>query len=119
MTCKYCGAEVSEKGKFCEYCNMMINPDGQDYSFNGTGECFVVEEVFAISGRAMVSGKALQPITEGDFVYFENKKFLVSKMQVGPSIVSSVKAGDKCGLLLSELSKKDLRKGDILVFRKE
>ena len=119
MKCKQCGASINTNAKFCEYCGSVININGHDYSFGGTGECFVVESVFSIMGRSIVIGKALQPLKIGDEVFFEKKKFTIINMQLGRQISTNINSGDNCGLILNNFSKKDLKQGDKLVFVNE
>jgi hypothetical protein len=118
MKCPKCGAETNDEGKYCEYCQAVVNENGKDYSFNGTGECFEVFEILKI-GRCMASGKALQLLKVGDTLYFGNRPFVITNMQVGRNIANIANPGDNVGLLFDNLDKKDLKSGDKLVFRKE
>ena len=73
MNCQKCGAEINADDKYCEYCKTLINPDGKDYLLNGTGECFVVNDIFSISGRSLIIGNTIQPLRVGDRVYSSKK----------------------------------------------
>ena len=79
----------------------------------------MVESVFAIMGRSIVVGKALQPLKVGDVVFFNKKRYTITNMQVGQAVVTNANAGDNCGLVLSNFNKKDLKNGDKLIFAKE
>jgi selenocysteine-specific translation elongation factor len=119
MNCQKCGAEVSQEDKYCEYCKTVINPNGKDYDLNGTGECFIVNDIFSIINRSLIIGNAIQPLHVGDKVYSDKKQFVITNMQVGNTIVNSAKVGDNCGLVFSDFSKKDLKRGDKLIFKKD
>ena len=86
---------------------------------NGTGECFVVEDIFNVSNRSLVIGRALQPLRVGDDVWFEKKHYYITHMQVRNTITTNAKVGDNCGLVLRDFSKKDLKRGDKLIFKCE
>ena len=119
MNCKKCGAEIDNESKYCKYCQAVINVNGKDYSFNGTGECFVVDDIFNVSNRSLVIGRALQSLKVGDVIHFGKKQYSITHMQVGNTITNNANAGDNCGLILSDFSKKDLKKGDKLIFKSE
>ena len=117
MNCKQCGAEIDKESKYCKYCNVVINENGKDYSFNGTGECFVVDSVFTVSNRSLIIGIALQQLKVGDVLWFGKKQYTVNNMQVGSRIVNMADTGVNCGLILNNFSKKDLKRGDKLIFK--
>ena len=117
MRCEGCGAQINPESKICEYCKVVVNPDGQDLTTELV-ECFVVEDVFILVNRAVIVGKVLHSLKVGDIVSLREKNFEIVSMQVSRNIVDSASAGDSCGLVFKNFSKKDLSRGDRLYCKK-
>lgn len=120
MNCRYCGAEISSEDKYCEFCGKLVNENWKDYNLNGTGVAFRVSQVFSISNRSIVIGQTYQYIKVGDILYKGEKQFCITNMQVGNTITTSAEPNkSQVGLVFNDFNKKDLKSGDLLVFKKE
>lgn len=120
MNCKHCGAEIGSEDKYCEFCGNIVNKNGKDYNLDGTGVAFKVSQIFSVSNRSIVIGQTYQHIKVGDVLYKDEKQFHVTNMQVGNTVTISAELNKtQVGLVFNDFNKKDLKSGDLLVFKKE
>ena len=125
--CQFCGAEfhIDDEVQHIKYDDM----EQAGYEFekgrikaqqeaNQPKETFrmVIDDSFEIAGiGAVVTGKIdFGEITVGDTVYINNKITTVEKIQMFRKDFDCAKEGDTCGVFLKDISRSEVKKGDVL-----
>jgi elongation factor Tu len=79
-----------------------------------------VEDVFSIRGRGTVATGKVESgsLSKGDEIFISRggayKKVVVSGLEMFRKTLDQVNAGDNVGVLLAEVTKDDLQRGDVL-----
>lgn len=113
MNCSNCGAEILKESKFCSYCGKEINKYGKVFN----QDAFIVTDVFSISNRILIIGKAVQPLKVGDKLTKNSVEYKILAIQKGNIVVQFVEADTNCGIILENITKKDVKKGDKFIFK--
>ncbi len=122
IKCNNCGSTISTNGKFCEYCGARLFLD-EDAIKNIEDEVeagapvMTVTDILSIFGRTVVSGKLENNIKVGDTIKNTrtNQSFVVNGLELFRQVTEKAEKGNLCGLLI-DADKKDVIKGDKLVF---
>lgn len=125
--CQLCGAEflLDDEVQHIKYDDMeqagyefekgRIKAQQEENQPKGTFN-MVIDDSFEIAGiGTVVTGKIdLGEITVGDTVYINDKNTTVEKIQMFRKDFDCAKEGDTCGVFLKDISRKEVKKGDIL-----
>lgn len=103
-------SKIFSNGNVGQENNEVINTNRSEFSM-------VVEDIFTIIGRGtVVTGKIERgSIKVGDIIRINNTtKVEISGIEMFRSKLDEASEGDNVGLLLKDITKKDIKKGDIL-----
>ena len=125
--CQFCGAEfyIDDEVQHIKYDDMeqagyefekgRIKAQQEENQPKGTFS-MVIDDSFEIAGiGTVVTGKIdFGEITVGDTVYINNKITTVEKIQMFRKDFDCAKEGDTCGVFLKDISRSEIKKGDVL-----
>ena len=128
--CQFCGAEfhIDDEVQHIHYDNMeqagydfekgRIKAQQETSIMNQSSKNFhmVIDDVFSIIGRGtvVVGTIDLGEIQVGDTVYLNDRMVTIDGIEMYRKKFDSAKEGDTCGILLKDISKNEVKKGDIL-----